>query len=129
MGMHTELVISTQIKPVPEVIEVLKYMVGEIDTIPAKLPDHEFFDCARWTMIFTSHSYYFVPHSVQLLKYDDIANAWSLVTRADFKNYDREIEKFIDWILPYVDNEDEMIGYSRYEESREPTIYYSRSYG
>jgi len=126
MGMYTELVLSTRIKNDPEVVEVLKCMCG-LSEQPATLPDHPLFACHRWRMLFTCSSYYFVPRSMQLFEFDNIGQCWVLITRADLKNYDDEIEKFLDWINPHLDVEvDEMIGYSRYEETREPTIHYAR---
>lgn len=124
MGMYTELVVCTNIKNVPEVVEVLKYMVGQTDR-PATLPNHPLFSTSRWEILFTCNSYYFVPCSIAKFEYNEIGRYWCLITRADLKNYDGEIEKFIDWIRPYIENEDKMFAYSRYEETREPTIYYN----
>jgi len=124
MGMYTEFVMTARIKDVPEVVAVLKYMAGQSDEKPA-LPDHPLFLAPRWDMLFRCSSYYFVPLSVAKFEYDDIGKYWCLISYASIKNYDQEIEKFIDWIKPYVDNDDTMFGYSRYEEMREPTIYYS----
>lgn len=124
MGMYTELVMATQIKDVPEVVEVLKYMAGQIQEKPT-LPDHPLFKTDGWTALFRCSSHYFVPLSVVRFEFDDIAESWSLISCASLKNYGGEIEHFIDWIKPYVEDGDQMIGYSRYEETREPTIYYS----
>lgn len=74
----------------------------------------------------TCSSYYFVPASMSLFQYDNIGQNWSFISRSDFKNYDGEVDKFVDWLRPYLDcGSDEMIGYHRYEEFREPTIIYS----
>ena len=129
MGMYTELVVCANIKNVPEVIAVLKYMVDffESSVGQPQLPNHPLFTTDRWRMLFHGSSYYFVPRAIAKLEYDDIGDYWCLITRADLKNYDSEIEKFIDWIRPYVDSENEMFAYSRYEETREPTIYYTKS--
>lgn len=127
MGMYTELVMATRVKNVPEVVAILKYMVGETAEQPP-LPDHPLFSTPRWRMLFTCSSYYFVPRSTALFSFDEIGEFWCLITRADLKNYDSEIELFIDWIRPYLDaDENHMIGYSRYEETRKPTIYYGEA--
>ena len=124
MGMYTELVMSTRVKEVPEVVGVLQYMAGN-EPRPAELPDHPLFKTSRWEILFQCSSYYFVPRISVLFEHDDIGHYWVLISRADLKNYDSEIEKFIDWIRPYLEaTNDDMIGYSRYEETREPTIYY-----
>ena len=127
MGMYTELVMATKVKNVPEVIEVLKYMTDPGVPVMPILPDHPLFRTSRWTSLFQCCSYYFVPTTVAKLEFDEIGNYWCLITRADLKNYSGEIELFIDWIRPHLDaHGDEMIGYSRYEETREPTIYYGQ---
>lgn len=125
MGMYTELVVATQVRNVPEAIAVLQFMAGVTETTPP-LPEHALFQTDRWDSLFTCNSHYFVPLSVVKLQYNDIAGAWSLISRADLKNYDNEVEKFIDWIRPYLDcSPGQMFAYSRYEEAAEPTIYYA----
>jgi hypothetical protein len=125
MGMYTELVISTNIVNNPEVISVLKLMIGENVDENVKFPLHPLFETSRWHFMLRSGSYYFTPNPSSLLKYNKISNNWSFVNRSDFKNYNNEIKLFLDWIDPFIDGEDgEMIGYSRYEEDDEPTIHY-----
>jgi hypothetical protein len=125
MGMYTELVISTRIIDDSEVINVLKLMtdlgVSEIE----ELPKHPLFETPRWRHMLRSASYYFVPTPSSLLEYDGIGENWSFINRSDFKNYDNEINLFLDWLDPYIDSSaGEMIGYSRYEECDAPTIRY-----
>jgi hypothetical protein len=122
--MYTELHMSARIKDDPEAVAILKYMAGQTDEQPP-LPDHPLFATPRWSALFRCSSYYFVPRSTVLFERDEIGGYWCLISQASIKNYDGEIGKFIDWIRPYVDDTDTMIGYSRYEEDREPTIYYS----
>jgi hypothetical protein len=129
MGMYTELVLSTQIKDDPAVVEIIKFMGGDGQVTPNptfELPDHPFFKADRWKHMLRSASYYFTPMTAFRFERDDIAKSWSLIVRCDLKNYDDEIEKFIDWLSPHLDDHHgQMIGYSRYEESREPTILYA----
>lgn len=126
MGMYTELVMSCRIKDDPTIINILKYMIGEEIDKPI-LPAHSLFKTDRWNFMLQCSSYYFVPDVVHLLKYDEIGKYWSFINRSDFKNYDDEINKFIDWITPNLeDTFGTMIGYSRYEEDKEPIIYYSK---
>lgn len=126
MGMYTELVVSAEIKPIEEIIDTLKVMAGLSDKF-VKLPEHPLFKTSRWRCLFNSSSHYFVPRSVCLLEYDDISASWILIVRSDLKNYEHEIELFIDWIRPYLVEcgYETMFAYSRYEETKEPTIYYS----
>jgi hypothetical protein len=126
MGMYTELFMSCRIKNDPEVIAILKYMIGEEEVKP-NLPDHELFKTDRWHFMLRCSSYYFVPRVVHLLEYDDIGGYWCFINRSDFKNYDNEVTLFIDWILPYMrDSDGDMIGYSRYEEDERPIVYFCK---
>lgn len=122
MGMF----VAATIQDIEEVVNVLKFMVDS-ETYPEPAhPSHPFFQTSRWSWMFRSNSFYFVPRSIQLFERDDISNNWVLIVRCDLKNYENEIEKFIDWITPYVDmGPDQMFAYSRYEETKEPTIYYT----
>jgi hypothetical protein len=124
MGMYTELVMSARLKDDPDMIAALKWMLAEGER-PETLPNHELFTKGRANWMLTCCSYYFVPRSMHLLEFDDISKDWTFIVRCDLKNYDGEIEAFVDWLTPYFDEEDEMVGYKRYEEDREPTIIYS----
>lgn len=124
MGMYTELFICCRVKNDENVINILKYMLKDKNSTKPELPDHELFKTDRWEFMLIGSSYYFVPETVHCLTWNKIGNYWSFINRSDFKNYDEEIAKFINWITPYVEDGDEMIGYSRYEEDREPIIYY-----
>jgi hypothetical protein len=123
MGMYTELMLSTNIVDDPEVVEILQYMcTGEAE--PKALPAHPLFlETERWEYMFRCSSYYHTPRSHASIEYDKIGKYWTLIVRSDFKNYYAEIEKFVNWISPYVDAGDgDMIGYSRYEEDKNPII-------
>lgn len=124
MGMYTELFVCCRLKDDKQVIEILKYMIGQTKDKP-ELSDHELFATDRWNFMLQCSSYYFVPSTVHLLEWNEIGQYWCFINRSDFKNYDNEVNKFIDWIKSYINSSSEMIGYSRYEEDREPTIYYT----
>jgi len=125
--MYTELNMCCRVKDDPVAVSILMYLAHDRAHPPTELPDHPLFKCERWHQLLTCSSYYFVPRSVAIFEYDDVGKSWCLVSHAGLKNYDGEIGKFIDWISPYVDDRDTMIGYSRYEEDRDPVIYYSPS--
>lgn len=124
MGMYTELVMAVQLKKnTPEdVIETLKYMVGDIDYL-ATVPIHDLFETARWRSMLRSNSYYFDGDTLSTMRYDDISRAYHLTIRCNLKNYDSEIEKFLDWIAPYSCTTG-FVGYGRYEEAESPTLIY-----
>ena len=132
MGMYTELFLSCRVKNDPVAVQVLKYMsdIEASENAPGfALPHHPFFTTARWSWMFHSVSFYFVPKSICIFEQDDIEvhteGNWTLIVRCDLKNYNDEIECLVQWLDQYIDGYDgEMIGYSRYEEDREPTILY-----
>lgn len=127
MGMYTELFISTRIKDVPEVIDILKDMISGNHIELEQIPDHPFFYTTRWKHMLRCSSHYFVPVASSLLEYSKIGDFWVFTNRSDFKNYDNEIDLFVDWLNPYIDAiEGEMVGYFRYEEDQEPTILYKK---
>ena len=126
MGMYTELVLGFNLKEnTPnEVVDILTYMIesGEGDRQPV-IPDHDLFKTWRWKFMLSCDSYYFAGFTHSEMSYDDIGKQWEVNIRCNLKNYDNEIEKFIDWISPYVELRG-FAGYSRYEESDEPTLIY-----
>lgn len=124
--MYTELIFGARFKsdtPI-EVIDTLKYMVGDLE----KKPKNIAFETSTGRNVLRGGSYYFgVQSPVSELYYDTISVAWTLSSRANIKNYDGEIDQFIDWIKPYIESGSgrrEMFAIKIYEEDDEPTIYY-----
>lgn len=114
MGMYTELFICTNLRDDKECIDILKYMIEPVVScgIP-KLPNHDLFKNGnRWEWMLHSCSHYFVPRSSSLLEYSESGGKWAFINRSDLKNYSSEIQLFVDWLMPYIDTDDEeMIGY------------------
>lgn len=126
MGMYTELHFNSALKEgVPvEVVDVLKFMLGEREHEPA-LPQHELFQTDRWAIMLCCDSYYFDAKTHSILYFDDIADNYYLCIRANVKNYDKEIAKFVDWITPYLDKDGgDFLGFCRYEEDEIPTLIF-----
>lgn len=130
MGMYTELVCAFELKDdTPEnVIKVLGAMCnGDTDLLDENdIPNHELFETQRWRFMLRSDSYYFDGDTNSTLRKDDIAG-WIATIRCNLKNYKNEIEKFIDWIEKYILYAGEgeyFIGYSRYEEDKQPKLIY-----
>jgi len=125
MGMYTEIYINVDLKKdtPDDVIGVLKAMCD-------MLPDQERSDVLadypdRWICLFSNMSYYTPSTNCRFLEFDTISNQWSLLGKGDIKNYNRDIEKFFEWIMPYVDGyPGDFIGYSRYEEDQKPTLIF-----
>lgn len=124
--MYTELIFGAELKKdTPnEVIEALRYMLGEIETKPTNFPLPD----GRCEWLFQSGSYYFaVNNSVNKMWFDDIDGRHHISTRSNIKNYESEIETFLEWIKPYIDGGSggrDMYAIVIYEEQDEPAIYY-----
>ena len=128
MGMYTELIFGADLKKdTPKnVIEALKYMIGEKKEKPDDFPLPD----GRCEWLFQGSSYYFgVSRPISKIMLDDIGENWILSTRSNIKNYEGEIEAFLEWIKPYIDRgsgERDMYAIVTYEEDSFPTIYYLR---
>jgi hypothetical protein len=121
MGMYTELHYNVELrKDVPaEVLATLRYMLKNDE--PKTQCDHPLFKTDRWPVMLRMSSAYFPArtHSELFKEYDQ----WYLGVRCNLKNYCGEIEEFIDWLDPYVKAfKGDFLGFSRYEESEDPTI-------
>lgn len=127
MGMYTELHFNSELKkttPV-EVLDVLGYMLGEREEKPSDLPEHPLFGTERWQIMLRMDSYYFDADTHSTMRFDEISETFYLCIRCNLKNYDSEIEHFIDWIMPHLDKYDgNFLGFYRYEEDEEPTLIY-----
>ena len=126
MGMYTEFHFNSELKgsTPPEVLEILKYMVGVIYTEPPT-PDDPLFLTDRWRYMLQMDSYYFDADTHSTIRHDS-QGGWYLSIRCNLKNYDDEIKKFIEWIRPYLNkNGGEFLGFYRYEEREEPTLIYA----
>lgn len=127
--MYTELIFGASLKSdTPnEVIEALKYMLGETEEKPKDFPLPD----GRCEWLFQGGSYYFgVSSPVNKLFFDEVTKNYTLSTRSNIKNYESEIEEFLNWIEPYIEfgsgNKD-MYAIVIYEDEEEPTIYYKKS--
>jgi hypothetical protein len=130
MGMYTEFHFNVRLKQnIPDkILNILRYMVSnepnKYDFKPKEIPDHLLFkNSERWHWMLWVDSYYFAADTISTLRVDDTAKQYFLCVRCNLKNYDNEIENFIDWINPYIDaKSNAFLGFSRYEESEDPEI-------
>lgn len=123
MGMYTELVIKCSIKDeIPEQVhKILQTMFGDGDYYEGELPNHPFFSRQRWRNIGRSSSYYHIPKAISYY------NFGYLFSRSDLKNYENEIDLFLDWLDPYIaEIPGQCIGWVWYEEFKEPTLVYKK---
>lgn len=121
MGMYTELIFGAELKkdtPI-DIINMLKFMFGDSKENP---------DVFKYPYVLRGASYYFaVSTAVNKMWFDDISKQWICCSRSNTKNHDNEIEKFIEWIKPYIDSgsgDRDFYAIVIYEEDSEPTIYY-----
>jgi len=132
MGMYTELVLGVEVRFNENhhedklALNALKHMSIRSDEKYLRLkPDHELFKTSRWEWMFWGGSYYFNGQPHTIFRWDDIAGSYFLTTRFNIKNYKNEIEKFLDFISPYVVVDgDSFSGYMRYEENEHPSMIY-----
>ena len=123
MGMYTELVFGAELKSdtPKDVIDTIRYLVGDIDK-----PENVLYKENRNPL--RGGSFYFgVSTSVSKMYFDKTSNAWILSSRANIKNYNNEIEVFLEWIKPFIQSGSgyrDMYAFVMYEESEEPNIYY-----
>lgn len=132
MGMYTEIIFGARLKkdtPI-SVIQTIKELI-KITHSPkinfTNQPEHPFFDCPRTWLLQSGGSYCFSGTVSPKFIYDNIRASWSLHFRTNIKNYDAEIEKFLDWIKPYIESGSgsrNFYAIVTYEEYETPTIYY-----
>jgi len=126
MGMYTELIFGGAFKKeTPEqVINALKYMIGKTEQKPNDFP----LPNGRCEWLFKGGSYYFaVNNGVSRMWLDEIGKNWCISTRSNIKNYEGEIQTFLEWIKPYIQQGSglrEMYAIVIYEEQATPDIYY-----
>lgn len=130
MGYYTEFVFGCKLREdTPEdvitIVARLCHGIGNFHDL--RLPDHEFFRCDRWRFIACCSSYYFGGPNVSECTVDEHYNEHRISIRSNLKNYKEEIQKFVDWIKPYVDQgagKRGLLGYAMYEGSSEPQMFY-----
>lgn len=127
MGMYTDFCFDAQLKAnTPnEVISFLQEWKRNPQDIRqyTALPEHELFRTPRWWMLGFCCSAYFdaIPH----FKLEENLGQWVINIRCNLKNYDDEIDLFVEWIKQYVDaGPVQFLGFKRYEEETAPTLFY-----
>jgi len=92
---------------------------GPLAYLEPPFPDHPLFQCnTRWPYWLHTYSMY---HPVYPASCRD---GGRLSIRTQVKNYNDIIEKFIDWITPFIDEEDGyFLGYFRYDTGGPVFIY------
>lgn len=157
MGMYTEFIFGCELsKDTPKVcVDALDYVInGEEKKPKYENPEgweqkrfnenyierttpveeiEKFIEEYDFDRLFCSCSYYFgAANPVRRFEYDNISKSYKISTRADLKNYSGQIEKFIEYIAPYVEHgsgyEHRIFAYVQYEEDHFPTMYGFKDY-
>lgn len=121
--MYTEIYVNVDLKEdtPDEIIDVLKAMCDMVDSDSKVLEPYP----DRWRKLFYSCSYYTPDTYCHSLTYDGNTKRWSLLGKGDINNYGQEIQKFFEWIMPYVYGyPGYFIGYHRHEEDLKPTLVF-----
>lgn len=132
MGHYTEFRFTGHLKAeMPAVeIDLLKTViikcVWELDEsgeIKRPAITHKFFDCPRWLSLLTDKDFDEDKFSRLTVNPE---GGWVLDIYSSFKNYDHEIDYFLDWIAPYLlcTKEREYIGWHQHEFDDGKTIIY-----
>lgn len=136
MGMYTEFVLGVNLREdTPKyIIDILRYMTGENVYLSVVLPDHKLpnhplFQTEGWRMMLIGCSGYFPGDSsnpILRVELSGCLKRYHLTIRSRFKNYDYEIELFLDWISEYLEDgwNGNCIGYCRDEEHPSPILIY-----
>lgn len=125
MGMYTELIFGASFKEdtPKDLIDTIRYMAGDLEEKPEPCLWQETRNPISWGC-----SYYFaISESVTKMWFDDISNQWVLSSRCNLKNYNDEIETFLEMVKPWIESGSgsrDMYAIVIYEEQAEPTIYY-----
>lgn len=140
MGEYTELNISIRVENNPNVLDILRVMVSdskdELDISKIPIPAHPFFKSEGWQYMLTGYSMYF-DHTdgsslVNKTPYENDPKNYIFIlnVRCDLKDYNDEIENFLDWIYTYSKTEG-FIGYKRTDDPYDdgPTLIYFTNEG
>lgn len=117
MGMYTDYALKFSIqkenKDFDLIMSVMDHMMGSKKVL-VRTPDHPLFKTLRWDMMANSGR--------SFKKEDKHFGDVDFMLIGDFKNYEDEIAKFIDWITPHLC--DDLTGYSHYEGALFSTAYF-----
>jgi hypothetical protein len=127
MGMYTELVLGARLKAdTPQhIIEMLKVIFGHNEQLPEKYLAYKDLFPNIHTIPYGSSYYFVVPYANSKFSYDDILKQWVVAVRCSIKNYNFEIDNFIEWLMPYMEGSglnNDFLGYTLYEEDVKPIL-------
>lgn len=132
MGMYTELILGCKLsKSAP------KLLINALDAVINHWNEKDYGDASdevkdfiiKYDLPYLFHgsSYCFgVSRSNSAFWFDNITGCWYISTRSNLKNYEDQIENFLAYLKPYVEQgsgEADIYAYVLYEECSKPQIY------
>lgn len=133
MAVYTELSLAVELRTdtPAEVIDWIKFLVKpDKDMIGAvKMPDHPLFrertgNAPTYMDIFHgSNGAAFAGTGHLVFELQDRSQTWHLTIRSALKNYQREIEAFLMWLMPYVEPNG-FAGYYREQGEQYPCLIF-----
>lgn len=132
MGMYTQLILKVRLKPNRWLYNVLNLMM-ENDTNDesykdieikrfvkyGRLGDHSLFRTNRWKWMLYGNSAYFEEWAEPEVIYNKESDEIEFSCCFNIKNYENEIQLFLDFLAPFILDRGQ-IGTYRYEEWEEP---------
>lgn len=124
MGMYTGLILDCYLKE--ETFwswwDIILYLTDRANNpLPGILPKHPFFECKRWREIGAGGSAYLDEDFPANSTFKDLGEEqYHLHISCNLKNYDKEIERFLEWIEKYIHIF--RYGWIRYEECKLKTL-------
>ena len=122
MGMYTEFFFTAEFKRNLDQIDqaALEYLFNGNEK-PSVLPNHSFFSKRRSEFMFNCPKYTGECVTVKLGDYFG-----HVVAHIELKNYEGEIDAFIDYVSPLLNTEKgRCIGWKWYEECDNPTLIFA----
>ena len=136
MGMYTMCYLSCIIDKADKddiaVLDAMCHGIADYEMLNSKQKEFALFRTIRWAGMLRGGSAYFdfEPHSTLEHLYfidseysDEPSNAYQLSVRFNIKNYDSEIDHFIEWVSTLSSTKG-LVGYARYEECDQPRPIY-----
>ena len=127
--MYTEFHFRAHLKEDGSADALVQWLKDEKPWDRTPFNAHEFFQCDRWSNLFCSGGAVYQQSMPYRFTMKGVAGSFynELFIHSSFKHYGHEIELFLDWIDPFVDAyPGDFLGYSLYEESETPTLYFKK---
>ena len=131
MGMYTELIVGCTLKKnLPKVCVNALTLISNRKEINENDKETEEFikEYDLYNICWSESAYFGAPsHCIFRRLEENYEDYYSLSIRANLKSYNGEIEKFLEYLRPYVywgSGTNELYAMTIYEEDKEPTLWF-----